>query len=124
MPLSIPSPMFCRRVTRACGGGPWASYSSCSGRLHRFRKEAGTKVLTASGPACQPGVHLGGDAQLQDGCHREGGKDAHKDRYYDFLGKVINGCISQTNQDVRDHVILYTRILQVQITISKGFIQL
>ena len=27
--------------------------------------------------------------------------------------QVINGCISQTNGDVRDHVIIYTRILQV-----------
>lgn len=27
--------------------------------------------------------------------------------------QVINGCISQTNSDVRDHVIIYTRILHV-----------
>ena len=26
--------------------------------------------------------------------------------------QVINGCISQTNSDVRDHVIIYTRIIE------------
>ena len=31
--------------------------------------------------------------------------------------QVINGCISQTNSDVRDHVIIYTRILQVRISL-------
>ena len=35
--------------------------------------------------------------------------------------QVINGCISQTNSDVRDHVIIYTRILQVRILLLLTF---
>ena len=35
--------------------------------------------------------------------------------------QVINGCISQTNSDVRDHVIIYTRILQVRIVLLLTF---
>ena len=38
-----------------------------------------------------------------------------------YTVQVINGCISQTNSDVRDHVILYTRILHVTPTLPTIF---
>jgi hypothetical protein len=68
------------------------------------------------GDVCKPTVHTGRDAQLSDGRDRERGGLPLPTLY--SASQVINGCISQTNADVRDHVILYTRILQVRTLVD------